>query len=631
MTILSTGSSNAIKLFPGKGKDVLLGSVSRKGDMTTFAGVLVSSHPNLKKAFVHVATIVRCPEAMLIFLSMLCVYFVLLSFRVFDDNRLTSWQWIFAETDLLTISICLIFGLLLAWYLSAINLSCRFLRHYAVTALFILSFVIGMSHWDSPEVIVDASRYFTQAKYLEIYGIGYFLAEWGRDIMAWTDLPLVPFIYGLIFQVFGENRVGIQIINTFFFSGTVVITYFIGKCLWNQRVGLYGAAMLLAIPYLHTQVPLMLVDVAAMFFLSLALLVYIKTLRRNSLTLQLLAATAITLALLTKYSNWLMLSVLPIIAIIHAKNLGSHNIWRVMARQNVFIIIGLSIFVGLLLLWNYGVFVQQIGLLMNYQLPALGGWSESHLSTFLFQVHPFVTLAALASLYFAYRKRDLKYLIIGWMLILVLVLDIRRIRYVLITFPMLALMAGYALSHIKCARIRRYLVLCIIASSTVFSSFGYATFLETTSASNIKHAGEYVNSLDGSVVEVVTLPQTRSTVNPILSIPLFDLFTHKQVIYGDEQIISNKSKSQWMERSPLRFSWEYDLPSYYLSRKEAPKNIIAVISNSKIQKLPRDIQERLAGFYLVRRFDAQEGIFRYTTIVDVYVPVQGKNKGMASM
>jgi hypothetical protein len=599
--------------------------------MTTFVGVLVGLFRHLKRPLSHAATITRCPEAILIFLSMLCVYFVLLSFRVFDDNRLTSWQWIFAETDFLTITICLVLGLLLAWYLSAINISRHFLRHYSVTALFVLSFVIGMSHWDNPEVIVDASRYFTQAKYLEIYGIGYFFAEWGRGIMAWTDLPLVPFIYGLIFQIFGENRVGIQIINTFFFSGTVVITYFIGKCLWNQRVGLYGAAMLLAIPYLHTQVPLMLVDVAAMFFLSLAVFVYIKALQQSGLMLQVFAAAAITLALLAKYSNWLMLSVLLIIVIVHAKNSDSHNAWRVMARKNVFIIIGLSIFVGLLLLWNYGLFVQQIGLLIDYQLPALGGWSESHLSTFLFQVHPFVTLAALGSLYFAYRERDLKYLIIGWMLILVLVLDIQRIRYVLISFPMLALMAGYALSHIEYARVRRYLALCIIVSSTIFSLFGHAAFLGTTSASNIKHAGEYINSLDGSVVEVVTLPQTRSTVNPILSIPLFDLFTHKQVIYRDDQIISNKSKPQWMERSPLRFGWEYDLPSYYRFEKEVSKNIIAVISNNRNQKLPVNIQKRLAGFYPVRRFDMQEGIFRYTTIVDVYVPVQGINRGMASL
>lgn len=625
MMYLSTRSSNAIKLFPGKGRSFLLDSGKKEGQ-ALLSGVYVTQR-FFQKSFLYLKTLMRSPEAILIFLSSLCVLFALLSFRTLDDNRLTSWQWVFAQSDLVTTSLFLIAGIMLAWYLSAIELS----RQYTLTSLFLLSYLIGILHWDSPEVIVDAARYFTQAKYIELYGIGYFVSEWGRGIMTWTDLPLVPFIYGLLFKVAGESRTGIQVINTFFFSGSVIITYLIGRELWNERVGLYGAAMLLAIPYLHTQVPLMLVDVPAMFFLSLAVLTYIRALTRKDLMLPVLASVCIALAMLTKYSNWLMLSILPIISLVLTKATINHDYRKIIFRQSFLVLINLSILMGLLMLWKYEIFSRQIGLLMEFQLPALSGWSESHLSTFLFQVHPFVSIAALTSLYFAFRKRDIKYLIIAWMLTLILVLDISRIRYVLIAFPMLALMAGYALLHINCARIRRYLAMCIVVSASVFSIFGYASFLKTTSASNIQHAGEYVDSLDGTVVEVVALPQDRSSVNPILSIPLFDLVTNKQVIYRNDQIISNKQKAQWMERSPLRFSWEYDLPSYYLSKDNSTDNIVVVISDNKNQYFPKDIKDRLAGHYPVRRFEAQEKVFLYTTIVDVYVPVQSKNKGVASL
>lgn len=631
MTSLSTRSSNAIRLSPGKERSVLLDS-GREEKQAHLSSGPVAQCSRFNKSCLYITSIVRCPEAMLIFLSSMSVLFVLLSFRVLDDNRLTSWQWIFAESDLLVISFSLILALMLAWLLSIIELA----RYFTVGILFVLSYFIGILHWNNPEVIVDAARYFTQAKYVELYGFGYFFSEWGRGIMAWTDLPLVPFIYGTLFKLVGESRTVIQGVNTLFFSGSVVITYFIGRDLWNERVGLYGALMLLAIPYLHTQVPLMLVDVPAMFFLSLAVFVYVRALTRKSMMLPVLAAACIALAMLAKYSNWLMLSILPIITLVLILGANNHTEKQNILSKSIFALVSLSIIAVPLLLWKYEVFVQQIGLLMNYQLPALSGWSESHLSTFLFQVHPFVSIAALVSTAIAYQKRDLRYLIISWMLLLVLMADIRRVRYVLILFPMLALMAGYALAHIEAARIRRYLTLCILLSASLFSVTGFSAFLASSSASNIQHASEYIDSMDISVVEIIALSQDRSSINPAMSIPLFDLHSQKQIIYrgnevGDNQRQLNRHQTspQLSPRlSPLRFTWEYDVPGYYLHKNENTEKVVVVVSGSQDQVLPVEIKDRLSGYLLTRRFDNDEGIFRYKTIVDVYVPVHAVNKYM---
>jgi hypothetical protein len=91
---------------------------------------------------------------------------------------------------------------------------------------------------------VDASRYFTQAKHLELYGVKYFVSEWGKDINAWTDMPLVPFLYGVVFSIFGETRIYIQILNTTFFSLTAVLTFELGKILWDEETGFFAGVLL---------------------------------------------------------------------------------------------------------------------------------------------------------------------------------------------------------------------------------------------------------------------------------------------------------------------------------------------------------------------------------------------------
>jgi hypothetical protein len=253
-------------------------------------------------------------SALIISLLAICSFLTLLLLRSLDDNRLTSWQWVFANIDLVPIFPILILGLTLAYVLSRLS----FLERHPVF-LFLPSFFIAAIFWRVPEVIVDASRYFTQAKHIKVYGIGYFFNEWGRDIMVWTDLPLVPFIYGLIFKFFGEDRLYIQIFTTLLFSLTVVLTYMIGKTLWDKQTGFVGGLLLLGIPYLYSQVPLMLVDIPTMFFLTLSIFTIIKTLKQGGVGFITISSIALLLTFFSKYSTWLWLTVLFIIFMVFLK------------------------------------------------------------------------------------------------------------------------------------------------------------------------------------------------------------------------------------------------------------------------------------------------------------------------
>src|SRR6266545_7493870 len=167
------------------------------------------------------------PERLLVSLLAFGTIAALFVFRAADDNRLTSWRWAFDGVSPARLYALVVAGIALAHLVARLPFPGR--RPGAV--LFISSYAIAACFWGEPEVIVDASRYFTQAKHLEVYGLHHFLTEWGRGIQAWTDLPLVPLLYGLVFKLFGESRICIQAFTTLLFAASVVLTHRIGKAL----------------------------------------------------------------------------------------------------------------------------------------------------------------------------------------------------------------------------------------------------------------------------------------------------------------------------------------------------------------------------------------------------------------
>jgi hypothetical protein len=533
--------------------------------------------------------------------------------RSLDDNRLTSWQWVFDGTDLRLLLLALALGVFLAQAFSKATLRWP----SPAILLFLSSFGVAAVFWHLPEVNIDAARYFTQAKSLEQFGIGYFFQEWGRGIGAWTDLPLVPFLYGLVLSVSGEARIAVQAFTTLLFSGTVVLTYLIGRTLWNETVGCIGAVLLLGMPYLLTQVPLMLSDVPAMFFLTLAVYATLGVVRSGGLWFLILAPVAITLAMLSKYSNWMLLSVVPVIFLTHL-DIGV----KVLARRAAVVLLGTGLLAGGPLLGLYDVIVEQLRLLHDYQLPALSRWWESHVSTFFFQLHPFIALAAGVSVLVAVKKRDYRYAVVSWMLVLLLAMEAKRIRYLLVVFPMLALMAAYALAEIGNARVRRHIVTCTLAAMLVTAGLVYLPFLRSISAVNLQPAGEHLGTIASDRVEVFALPQTRSAVNPAVAVPILDIYSDKTFALRAEADDTPRPGS--VETSPVRFTWDYDSASHYTAGAagRADEAAVVVITDDLDRPLPDWLARRIAGRRLSGEFAATDRVFRYKTIVKVYQPFQ---------
>ncbi|HYQ48193.1 MAG TPA: glycosyltransferase family 39 protein, partial [Thermodesulfovibrionales bacterium] len=383
------------------------------------------------------------------------VFYVL---RSMDDNRLTSWHWVFRSADPVKVFAALTIGCVLIVLLAGFfrwrqslgsplslfrDLTASRLSPYGIFIVYVLC---GMSFWNIPEVNIDAARYFSQAKYLELFGVRYFLSEWGKEVHAWTDMPLIPMIYGVVFRFIGESRFFVQMFTTSLFGLTGVLTFKTGQALWDEETGMYGAGFLLCIPYLYTQVPLMLVDVAVMFFLLLSIYAVIRALRSGGVWIA-VASLSIFCTFLSKYSAWLMLSVLPVIACVFV--LRSEEFQKRMCLTRAGLVFSVSlVLIGSFVFFDHDVIGEQVRLLLSYQKPALKRWEESFFSTFFFQIHPFLTVFALVSVSVATVRRDWRYLIISWLVLLVLILQIRRIRYVIMVFPLLALMASYGLRSI---------------------------------------------------------------------------------------------------------------------------------------------------------------------------------------
>jgi hypothetical protein len=393
---------------------------------------------------------------------------------------------------------------------------------------------------------------------------------------------------------------------------TLLLTYKIGSTLWDEDTGLFAGALLLGIPYLFTQVPLMLVDVPAMFLLSLSLFTFLRALERGGIW-PAISAFVLFLSFYAKYSLWLMLSVLGIVFLVYCIQ-GEVKRDKVIKRGAI-VAAAAGILIGGVFWYNYDLFSGQMAFLQEYQKPGLKRWSESFISTFFFQVHPFISISALFSVYVALKKRDIKYLIISWLLILFLVLQIKRARYMIPAFPMLALMASYGLQWIKEREVRRFIDLCIVQTSTIVSLFFYLPFLQGMSAVNLKETGRFLDSSGINEVEVITIPSDKSVINTAVSIPLLDLFTESRLAY---RYSPGEIPSDNTEESSLRFTWGYSNPGYYSYGDEDAKRALVVISSEAGQDLPEGLKARTEGRSLVKTFDISTGIFRYVTVVNVY-------------
>lgn len=610
--------------------------------------------------------------------------------RHLDDNSLTSWQWVFPLADpaalfgllLLLVLLCWLLAPLPDWWRQRARFGSGFQPPWlgdpanasgsALPAGQLLiplaAFLACLLFLDTPETIVDAGRYFLQAKSFSEYGPYYFFSQWGGEIFAWTDLPLIPALYGLLFTVFGESRLPVQLLNALFVALTALLIARLGQDLWDQETGRLGAGLLLGFPYLYSQTPLLLVDIGTMFFLVLALWSLLRAMGRGGWYIPLTGAAVVAVAL-SKYSAWILLSgLVPIFCCALAgpgqgqgaggeeagqggEGVDSPGIGpgvgavigagvRGGGRRQALIRAGLALLPALLVLlplfWGMReVMAGQIALLLEFQGPALRqGWRESLVSTFFFQTHPLLTAALLYSLYRAWRRRDFRYAAVAWLVVLLLVImELRRIRYTIPIFPLLALLAGYGLRDLADPVLRRQLVLVIVGSSLLLAWGAFRPFAQSMAERNLQQAGRYLDTLEEERVAVLVLAEEGAIMDPAVTVPLLDLYTRKELwryFLPGQMAAADAGQEEFqarVSRSPLRFTWEMPTAPFYLPVAGAAlPSVLVVIKSGPAASAPAEFGEKLDLLPEIQRFADDSGIFQHRPQV-VIRRLAGAGKG----
>ncbi len=545
--------------------------------------------------------------ALLIAFLLLLATPLLYTLRHLDDNRLTSFQWAFSDGRFERTLLYIIAATCAAYILSRSDTADRF----PALSLFALSFATAVSIFTMPEVIVDAGRYFEQAKYLKIHGLINFIAEWGGQVRPWTDLPFVPFMFGEIFRLLGETRISIQVFNALAFSLTTVTTYLIGKQLWDRQTGFFAGLLLIGMPYLLTQIPIMLIDIATMTLVTLSVYFFIKVNKCGGAGWTLIACVTIIFTLLAKYSTWPMLLILPLITFVFYTGGVKSSI-----RYSAVVLALTCLMVAPFLFYKGNIIKEQLDLLLTYQLEGLGRWRESFTSTFLFQTSPFITLFALTGVLTSIKRRDLKFVIPCFFLFFTLTLQVGRIRYLVPLLPMFAIMASYGfLPLVQGRRARRFAVYGVVGLSVAHLYGGFYPFLKSTSMVNLQMAGKFINSLNCPEIGVYTLAQKDSTGNTEIAVPILDIYTDKKLIALNERHPGDKKDA--IEKSPLRFTWDAGLPEFYMRARASRINIALIISSEPISGAPEFLPESVDAGQRIKEFAASSGLFKYRTLVTI--------------
>lgn len=551
-------------------------------------------------------------ERLLLTLAALAVFPILFLLRGYDNNTLVSWRWVAAGRDGGTLFLLYALGVAAAYAMSAV----KWQREYPLVAfLFVLAAAPPLLLAGTPETVIDASRYFTGAKHLELHGFSRFMTDWGTTIDAWTDLPLPALLYGALFTFVGENRTVVQTLNAGLFAGTALFTYLLARLLWGRKAGFCAALLILGSPYVLVQTPLMLGDIMAMFFLAFAAWSTFSYICKGGIPYLCAAAFSYGGALLCKYSLWPAVFLLAMTAPTAMYLSGRRH--EIIGRGAVLLALA-PFLAAAIVVSNPQLFLAQVSLLIDYQASGLRRWGESHASTFFFQTHPFVTLLALLGTLRALWKREWTCGAILLLPVLAVITGVRRARYLMILMPLLAAAASYGLCTFSDSRFRRLAAWNVALYSAVTALFFYAPFLNGLSLGNLQRAGEYLNGSSQEHIEVILSDEVRSQVNPTIAVPLLDIYTQGDIAFQGAVPVAPQEAGVLV--SPFRFSWRYPMPEYYTGVPGADdRSAVVFISGDSAADVPSFIREKMEG-HQKATFVRDDGLFNYGTFVTVLVP-----------
>jgi 4-amino-4-deoxy-L-arabinose transferase-like glycosyltransferase len=122
--------------------------------------------------------------------------------------------------------------------------------------------------------------------------------------------PLMPYLLAILTHLFGGSLEVLRTVSTLFSSMTVVVVYFLGKELFNRKVGVLSAILLCFCSYHILYGKILMLESAIIFFIFLSLYFFWKAQNDGKLGYAIAAGIFLGLANDTKYISLLMYPVI---------------------------------------------------------------------------------------------------------------------------------------------------------------------------------------------------------------------------------------------------------------------------------------------------------------------------------
>jgi 4-amino-4-deoxy-L-arabinose transferase-like glycosyltransferase len=163
----------------------------------------------------------------------------------------------------------------------------------------------------------DEERNYQAAKALGDEGWVSFLKVYSQsDYFANKHPPLAPILYGLTLHLLGDQYLNARLLALLFCLGIVLLTFFLGQELFNRKVGLWGAILILAYPLVVRLGTAVMLDVPVTFFILLAVFSLVKLKQKPSVVLAVLLGLSLVTAILIRYSGLFFLPPLALFLLI---------------------------------------------------------------------------------------------------------------------------------------------------------------------------------------------------------------------------------------------------------------------------------------------------------------------------
>ncbi len=491
----------------------------------------------------------------------------------------------------------LLFALIASYLLS--NVNHEFNERWAPIYLFIAAFGISMLLWNMPEVNNDYRVYFGYAKTVEANGLQYATTIGPPG----SEYFVMPVLDGYLFKLFGEERIVIQILRTILFSLTAVMTYYIGKELWNQRVGLIAGMLLLSFPYFLSMSHLMLLDVPLAFFVTLSVFALIKTQDNRKWFAVLIAVLLLTL--FTKKTGVVYLGfLLPIVLLA----VFSKYKWKILK-----IAVPILAIVGLIAVIKFSGFLKGIveSLLHGQPVAYMSHgmyWinPQYYLKSLPIVIGPVVAILAFGSIVLLLRKKDNRLLIpVAWMIIPIFIMVNPAFRHLVPAYPAYALAAAVVFIELeKGVSIGKKSFKLdgqnwkFLVSSTIFLSIFMALLvfpqIEATHMQvNIKETAEYTNELGVGNISLVTIGDSG-----------FDWYGQE----GDFRNMYDYYSTANVNHYPVQ------------QFQDTNPDSIVIISTIINPDIPAPLNNTLRNYYLSKIFSKGDYEYFAPAIFSVYLP-----------